>query len=243
MKIHQNGTVFLMIRLPATMVWVKQLTAACDEPFGHVLRVESLSRVEYRISNDEGWCRFAKSFLKQTEYIYSTFDVGRSMFDVHQFLFRSAWTLTARGNSLPSKPCTPGSVQIATTAQTLHIMHMGVLAGFDITGGASDNAVVFSHRFPFSDGPQCKLVAVGDILRYQDNKGLLADAHRRFLSGRYVLDSSGHIVLFFYGNSCSFHDYTNHQRSAALAPSGFQLPATLMYLHFLLAAITQSSNM
>lgn len=25
---------------------------------------------------------------KQTEYIYSTFDVGRSMFDVHQFLFR-----------------------------------------------------------------------------------------------------------------------------------------------------------
>ena len=32
--------------------------------------------------------RVAKSFLKQTEYIYSTFDVGRSMFDVHQFLFR-----------------------------------------------------------------------------------------------------------------------------------------------------------
>jgi hypothetical protein len=32
--------------------------------------------------------RFAKSFLKQTEYIHSTFDVGRSMFDVHQFLFR-----------------------------------------------------------------------------------------------------------------------------------------------------------
>jgi hypothetical protein len=27
-------------------------------------------------------------FLKQTEYIHSTFDVGRSMFDVHQFLFR-----------------------------------------------------------------------------------------------------------------------------------------------------------
>ncbi len=26
--------------------------------------------------------------LKQTEYIYSTFDVKRSMFDVHQFLFR-----------------------------------------------------------------------------------------------------------------------------------------------------------
>jgi len=32
--------------------------------------------------------RVAKSFLKQTEYIHSTFDAGRSMFDVHQFLFR-----------------------------------------------------------------------------------------------------------------------------------------------------------
>jgi hypothetical protein len=41
----------------------------------------------HRISNFEGWKRFAKSFLKQTEYIHSTFDVGRSMFDVHQFLF------------------------------------------------------------------------------------------------------------------------------------------------------------
>ncbi len=28
----------------------------------------------------EGWKRFAKSFLIQTEYIHSTFDVGRSMF-------------------------------------------------------------------------------------------------------------------------------------------------------------------
>jgi hypothetical protein len=28
------------------------------------------------------------SLFKQTEYIHSTFDVGRSMFDVHQFLFR-----------------------------------------------------------------------------------------------------------------------------------------------------------
>jgi len=40
------------------------------------------------MTNDEGWNRSAKSFLKQTEYIYSMFDVGRSMFDVHQFLFR-----------------------------------------------------------------------------------------------------------------------------------------------------------
>jgi hypothetical protein len=41
--------------------------------------------------NIEGWKRFAKSFLKQTEYIHSTFDVGRSMFGVHQFLFRFDW--------------------------------------------------------------------------------------------------------------------------------------------------------
>ena len=33
------------------------------------------------------------SLFKQTEYIHSTFDVGRSMFDVHQFLFRSDWPL------------------------------------------------------------------------------------------------------------------------------------------------------
>jgi hypothetical protein len=35
------------------------------------------------MTKDEGWNRFAKSFLKQTEYIYSMFDVGRSKFDVH----------------------------------------------------------------------------------------------------------------------------------------------------------------
>jgi len=34
--------------------------------------------------NVEGWNRFAQSFLKQTEYIHSTFDVGRSMFDVRR---------------------------------------------------------------------------------------------------------------------------------------------------------------
>jgi hypothetical protein len=31
------------------------------------------------------------SLFKQTQYIHSTFDVGRSMFDVHQFLFRLNW--------------------------------------------------------------------------------------------------------------------------------------------------------
>jgi hypothetical protein len=40
------------------------------------------------MTNEEGWNRFAKSYLKQTEYIYSMLDVGRSIFDVHQFLFR-----------------------------------------------------------------------------------------------------------------------------------------------------------
>ena len=33
---------------------------------------------EYRMSKDEWWNRYAKSFLKQTEFIHSTFDVGRS---------------------------------------------------------------------------------------------------------------------------------------------------------------------
>jgi len=45
------------------------------------------------MTNEEGWNRFAKSFLKQTESIHSTFDVGRSMFDVHQFFFRLNWPL------------------------------------------------------------------------------------------------------------------------------------------------------
>ena len=34
-----------------------------------------------------------QSFFKFTEYIHSTFDVGRSMFDVRQFLFRLDWPL------------------------------------------------------------------------------------------------------------------------------------------------------
>jgi len=44
--------------------------------------------IEYRISNVEGWDRIAKIFLNQTEYNHSMFDVGRSMFNVHQFLIR-----------------------------------------------------------------------------------------------------------------------------------------------------------
>ena len=30
-------------------------------------------------------------FFKQTGYIHSKFDVGRSMLDVHKFFFRSNW--------------------------------------------------------------------------------------------------------------------------------------------------------
>jgi hypothetical protein len=67
MKLRQNGTVFRVLNWP---LW---------QPAGTANR---------RISNFEGWKRFAKSFLKQTKYIHSTFDVGRSMFGVHQFLFR-----------------------------------------------------------------------------------------------------------------------------------------------------------
>jgi hypothetical protein len=37
---------------------------------------------EYRISNVEGWIRFAQAFLKIDRIHYSMFDVGRSMFDV-----------------------------------------------------------------------------------------------------------------------------------------------------------------
>jgi hypothetical protein len=40
------------------------------------------------MSNDEGWNRFAKSFFKQTEYIHSTFDVGRSMLKVRLWRIR-----------------------------------------------------------------------------------------------------------------------------------------------------------
>jgi hypothetical protein len=36
--------------------------------------------IEYRISNVEVWNRYAQSLLKWTEFIYSTFDVERSMF-------------------------------------------------------------------------------------------------------------------------------------------------------------------
>ena len=59
------------------------------------MKVNNISNNEYRISKD-GIARaaqalaprVAKSFFNQIGYIHSTFDVGRSMFDVHQFLFR-----------------------------------------------------------------------------------------------------------------------------------------------------------
>ncbi len=51
------------------------------------VKLHSVGTANRRISNVEGRKRFAKSFLKQTKYIHSKFDVGRSKFDVHQFLF------------------------------------------------------------------------------------------------------------------------------------------------------------
>ena len=48
--------------------------------------------------------RLRSVFFKQTEYIHSTFDVERSMFDVHQFLFRSDWTLRLPTSGLNPEP-------------------------------------------------------------------------------------------------------------------------------------------
>jgi hypothetical protein len=56
-----------------------------------------ISNNEYRMSK-EGIAS-VNLFFKQTEYIYSTFDVGRSMFEVHQFFLRSDWTLVTKGGA------------------------------------------------------------------------------------------------------------------------------------------------
>jgi hypothetical protein len=66
MKLGQNGTVFRVLNWP---LW---------QPVGTANR--RISNIEPQ--NHEGWKRFAKSFLKQTEYIHSAFDVGRSMLKV-----------------------------------------------------------------------------------------------------------------------------------------------------------------
>jgi len=44
------------------------------------MKLHKIKKANRRKTNDEGRNRFAKSFLKQTEYIHSTLDVGRSMF-------------------------------------------------------------------------------------------------------------------------------------------------------------------
>ena len=68
-----------MVKLAASMAWIKQRT----EEYRILLRRTS---VEGRMMES-----LREIFFKQTEYIYSTFDVGRSMFDVHQFLSRLNW--------------------------------------------------------------------------------------------------------------------------------------------------------
>jgi len=53
------------------------------------------------MTNDEWWNRFAQSFLIDRIH-YSMFDVGRSMFDVHKFLF-----FDQTGRSRPEAALTP----------------------------------------------------------------------------------------------------------------------------------------
>jgi hypothetical protein len=69
-----------MIGLPASMAPIKQRTAE------YRMTKDGIARAAQALAP-----RVAQSFFKQTEYIHSTFDVGRSMFDVHQFLFRLNW--------------------------------------------------------------------------------------------------------------------------------------------------------
>jgi len=62
------------------------------------VKLHQIKKTNRRISNVEGWNRFAKSFLKQTEYIHSTFLVVRWMFDVHQFFLIKLAVLPRRVN-------------------------------------------------------------------------------------------------------------------------------------------------
>jgi len=78
-KLRQNGIVSLMIR-PA------------------VFLAGSRAYMKLHGMTNDGIAS-RNLFLKQTEYIYSMFDVGRSMFDVHHFLSRSDWPLAARGSA------------------------------------------------------------------------------------------------------------------------------------------------
>jgi hypothetical protein len=77
---------FLVIRLAAAMAWIKQRTAACDEPFGcerkaKKLRVERLSRIEYRISKDG----IASLHLFNKKDRIHSFDIRHSLFDIRFF--------------------------------------------------------------------------------------------------------------------------------------------------------------
>jgi hypothetical protein len=65
------------------------------------MRFRLSGTVDRRISNDVGWNRFARSFLKQTEYIHSMFDVRWStlisfFFDLtgRFFCFGGGWADT-----------------------------------------------------------------------------------------------------------------------------------------------------
>jgi hypothetical protein len=88
MKLRQNGRVSFLIRLA-----IFQARGVAHVKL-HKIKKGEPQNIEYRMPK-AGIARaaqtlaprVAKSFLKQTEYIHSTSDVERSMFDVHQFRF------------------------------------------------------------------------------------------------------------------------------------------------------------
>ena len=89
---------FLMIKLAASAAGLNSEPQPATSP--SVVSSElknsgsndsAVSNIEYRISNFEGWKRCALSFYNRQ----NTF-IRRSMFDVHQFLFRLDWPFFAQ---------------------------------------------------------------------------------------------------------------------------------------------------
>jgi len=77
------------------------------------LRKVKKRTAEYRIpniANVEGWSRFAKSFLKQTEYIHSTFDVRCSL--VYFSIKLAAAMASGRAKPLNPEPITLGYINL-----------------------------------------------------------------------------------------------------------------------------------
>jgi len=97
--------------------------------------------------------RLRSVFFKRTKHIHSTFDVGRSMFDVHQFLFRLNWQLFMPAAGLtpetyfclairkhlepkrPHRPSGGGGVDLGRTHAEFFRQYLGhqTLAGLTLT--------------------------------------------------------------------------------------------------------------